>query len=89
MKNTASSAVVQAVCAVLRDALQLGERANDLDPSSALLGVIPELDSMAVVTVLTYLEEEFAITVDDDEVSADIFSTVGTLVDFVANKVHE
>ena len=34
---------------------------------------------MAVVTVLTMIEDEFGITVDDDEVSADVFETLGTL----------
>ena len=71
---------------ILRDALQLGERAERLSASSPLLGSIPELDSMAVVTVLTMIEEEFGITVGDDEVSADTFATVGSLAQFVAEK---
>ncbi len=54
---------------------------------SGLIGEISEFDSMAVVTVLTMIEEEFGIEVDDDEVSADIFETVGTLVEFVQSKV--
>jgi acyl carrier protein len=42
---------------------------------------------MAVVTVLTMLEEEFGITVDDDEISAEVFQTLGTLTAFVERKV--
>jgi acyl carrier protein len=72
--------------AVLRDALQLGERADRLTESSALLGGIPEFDSIAVVSVLTMIEEEFDIVVADDEMSADIFATLGTLAEFVARK---
>ena len=72
---------------ILRDTLQLGDRADQLTATSPLLGVIPEFDSMAVVTVLTMVEEEFGVAIDDDEVSADIFETVGTLADFVARKV--
>lgn len=71
---------------ILRDALQLGSRAENLTPSTQLLGGIPEFDSMAVVTVLTMIEEEFGITVADDEVSADSFETLGTLVAFVDAK---
>ncbi len=74
---------------ILRDALQLGEKADRLTLSSALLGSIPELDSMAVVTVLTLIEEEFGVTVADDEVSADAFATVGSLVEFVKEKTGE
>ena len=72
---------------VLRETLQLGDRADSLKESSQLLGGIPEFDSMAVVTVLTLIEEEFDIAIDDDEVSAEIFATVGTLADFVKSKV--
>jgi acyl carrier protein len=72
---------------VLRAALQLGARADRLTAASGLLGSIPEFDSMAVVTVLTMLEEEFGITVDDDEISAEVFQTLGTLTAFVERKV--
>jgi len=72
---------------ILRNTLQLGGRADQLKVDSPLLGAIPEFDSMAVVTVLTMVEEEFGIEIDDDEVSADIFETVGTLADFVSRKV--
>ena len=71
---------------ILGDSLQLGARADALSPASRLLGAIPEFDSMAVVTVLTMVEDEFGITVDDDEVSADVFETLGTLSAFVQGK---
>lgn len=71
---------------ILRDALQLGVRAESLTPSSRLLGGLPEFDSMAVVTVLTMIEDEFGITVNDDEMSADVFETLETLSTFVARK---
>lgn len=72
---------------ILRDALQLGERADAFTASTALLGSIPEFDSMAVVSVLTMLEEEFGFAVADDEISAATFETVGSLAAFVAEKV--
>lgn len=73
---------------ILRETLQLGDRADELTAASALLGAVPEFDSMAVVTVLTMVEEEFGIAIDDDEVSADIFETVGSLACFVDRKVN-
>jgi Phosphopantetheine attachment site. len=72
---------------ILRDTLQLGQRADSFTGSSRLLGAIPEFDSMAVVTVLTMIEDEFGITVDDDEISADVFETLGTLAAFIEAKV--
>jgi acyl carrier protein len=77
---------LEKVRAILRDTLQLGSRADALKRDSRLLGEIPEFDSMAVVSVLTMVEEEFDIAVADDEVSADVFETLGTLTDFIAAK---
>ncbi len=73
--------------AILRDSLSLGARADALTADSGLLGSVPEFDSMAVVTVVTMLEEEFDFSVDDDELSADVFATVGTLNSFVEAKL--
>lgn len=71
---------------ILRDTLQLGARAAALNEHSPLLGAIAEFDSMAVVNVITMLEDEFGITINDDEVSAEVFETFGSLSDFVARK---
>lgn len=74
------------VRAVLGTVLQLGDRANGLNRDSRLLGSLPELDSMAVVAVVTALEERFGVVFDDDEISADTFSTLGSLVELIENK---
>ncbi len=74
---------------LLKSTLQLGERADRLTEGSALLGAIPELDSMAVVTLITTMEEQYGIQVDDDEISADTFATVGTLSQFLASKLGQ
>ncbi|BCB26578.1 hypothetical protein SKTS_14640 [Sulfurimicrobium lacus] len=72
---------------LLARSLQLGQRADSLTAESSLLGALPELDSMAVVTILTALEEHFGFTVDDDEISAETFATLGSLVEFVDGKL--
>ena len=72
---------------LLGETLQLGARANALDAGSPLLGTLPELDSMAVVTLIAAIEERFGITVDDDEISAATFATLGSLTDFVSRKL--
>jgi acyl carrier protein len=73
---------------VLAQALQIGTRVDGLTAASPLLGALPELDSMAVVTVLTLLEEHFGFTVEDDEISADTFTTFGALTRFVEQKLN-
>ena len=73
---------------ILGDVLSLGERRMALHEDTALMGGMPEFDSMAVVNVLTALEDHFGISVDDDEISAAIFETVGTLAGFVEQKLN-
>ncbi len=77
---------LESIKRILDATLQLGDRASSLKCSTPLLGSIVEFDSMAVVTVLTAIEEHYGIIIEDDEISADVFETVGTLVDFIATK---
>ena len=78
---------VQNLREILGDVLQLGDRADSLTESSALFGSIPEFDSMAVVTVVAALEERFGIIVDDDDITAEVFESVGSLAQFVDDKL--
>jgi acyl carrier protein len=67
--------------------LQLGDRTQAFIPETLLLGSIPEFDSMAVVTLLHALEQQFGIQIEDDEISAETFETVGKVYEFVRDKV--
>ncbi len=78
---------IQDIRQLLRDVLQLGDRVNAFGPGTRLLGSIPEFDSMAVVGLIAMIEDRFGVSVDDDEISADSFETVGTLMDFVNAKL--
>ena len=79
--------VMQEVIQLLDEVLSLGGRAAEFQRDSALLGSVPELDSMAVVNLITTMEERFGIAIDDDEIDGDVFATVGSLVDFVRQKL--
>ncbi|UXH80156.1 acyl carrier protein [Roseateles amylovorans] len=72
---------------ILDDVLSLEGRAKAFTSDTALLGAIPELDSMAVVSLITALEEQFGIVMDDDEIDGSTFATVGALADFVDQKL--
>lgn len=80
--------VIDNVRMVVGDTLQLGARGQAMDASTPLLGAIPELDSMAVVNVITALEEHFGISVADDEIGAATFATLGSLSAFVEQKLE-
>src|SRR5512143_1896526 len=75
------------VISIVGRVLDLGRRGHALAPGTALLGSMPELDSMAVAAVITSLEEHFGFIIDDDEIDGAAFATVGTLVDFVKAKL--
>ena len=76
------------VLAVLDDVLSLHGRTATFDANTPLLGALPELDSVAVVSVITMLEERFGLVVDDDELDGQVFETVGALVAFVDGKLQ-
>lgn len=79
--------VTQEVLRVLDEVLSLNGRSGAFTRETPLLGAIPELDSMAVVTLITTLEEQFGLVVDDDDIDGSTFATVGSLVDFVGGKL--
>jgi len=74
---------------LLEKTLELGERSKELVPQSRLLGELPELDSMAVAQLLTAMESKFNIRIDDSQISADDFETLGSLVDFVKEHIQQ
>jgi acyl carrier protein len=80
-------ACIHDVITLIGETLQIKDQAQAFDADTPLLGHIPELDSMAVVTLITSMEEQFDIMIDDDEISADTFATVGTLAAFVDEKL--
>ena len=82
-----SGVVAETVRATLVDILGLDEaRVAAFDEQTALVGALPELESMAVATLLTELEDRLGITIDDDEVDVEMFESFGALVRFARDK---
>lgn len=74
------------VIAILDDVLSLHGDTAAFDRDTPLLGAIPALDSMAVVSIITTLEDRFGWTIYDDEIDGSTFATLGSLVEFVRQK---
>ncbi|MCW7555001.1 phosphopantetheine-binding protein [Endozoicomonas gorgoniicola] len=72
---------IEELNALLETVLEINT--SHFDESTELLGALPEFDSMAVVGVITALEESFGIDVADDDIDATIFETVGSLLNYV------
>ncbi len=64
-------------------------RAAALAADSGLFGALPELDSMAVASLLTEIEDRFDIMIDDDDVDGDMLGTYGDLLAFITRKRGE
>ena len=64
---------------ILDNVLGLGERKNLLTADFALIGNIPEFDSIAVVSLITALEEHYGIAIEDDEISTETIEMLGSL----------
>ena len=79
--------VEQEIIRLLDEVLSLGGRCSTFTLETPLLGAIPELDSMAVVSLITGLENHFGLVVDDDDMDGSTFATVGSLVDYVSSKL--
>jgi acyl carrier protein len=77
---------IDIVRSTLGQVLQLGGRQDSLLPDSPLLGAVPELDSMAVVSLIAALEDQFGIMIDDDEIDGATFATLGSLSAFCEQK---
>lgn len=63
----------------------------DVDPAEisddeTLFGGSMELDSMATLEIVAAIEEAFGITVEDDELTAELFDSVETLAEYVVGK---
>jgi len=76
-----------AVKALVVKTIGVEDRADSLTPETPLLDSIPEFDSMAVLQVILAIEEHFGMTIDTEDVTGEVFETLGTLADFVAEKL--
>ncbi len=73
---------------LLRDVLGISqERVDAFDADTPLFGALPELDSMAVASLLTEMEDRLGILIEDDDIDGETFESFGTLVAFAQAKV--
>jgi acyl carrier protein len=80
--------VLEEVRSILLNTLNLNKDKVTLAESTFLLGNIPELDSMAVISVISAIEEHFDIKIEDDEINAETFETVASLIALINKKMH-
>jgi acyl carrier protein len=57
----------------------LGGEPGRYAPDTELFGSLPELDSLALVELITAIEERFGFELDEDDITAEVFGTVESL----------
>ncbi|WP_341713111.1 acyl carrier protein [Erythrobacter sp.] len=88
--TTHAAAIDLKLRAILRDVLGLDDaQVAGFNSGTGLFGHLPELDSMAVAGLLTELEDQLDITIDDDEVDGEMLETYGGLLAFAQAKSAE
>ena len=45
------------------------------------------LDSIAIVDLIVTIEKDFSISIEDDELNADLFKNLSTLAEFIQAKI--
>lgn len=84
------SVIDQHLRAILRDVLALdAAQVEDFDSDTGLFGHLPELDSMAVASLFTEMEDRLDIIIEDDDVDGEMLETYGGLLAFAEAKVVE
>lgn len=69
---------------VLAINLQLEE--DQLSADTEIVGNFPQFNSLTIVSVVGSIEDELDCVIDDEEITTDIFATVGDLAAFIASK---
>jgi len=78
---------LEGVVEVLTRTLGIEDRAGSITRDTGLFGELAELDSLGVVELAAALEDRFDIVIDDDDFTGEVFESVGTLTDFVDERL--
>lgn len=71
---------------ILASSLQVDR--SQLTSETEVAGNFPEFNSLTIVNIIVAIEEELDCTIEDDEISTEIFETVGALAAFIDTKAE-
>ncbi len=82
--------LIEALKQKLVDVLNLQEvQANDIDPDEQLVGGRMGIDSIDVLELVIMLEKDYGVTIDNKEVGAQVFASLRTMAQFIADNSAE
>lgn len=83
------TAVLEKVMDIISTQLDVKIRRDAIQPSSILMEEGLGLDSIAIIELVTLVEEQFSIKFQEQDLSLDTFRTVSSLATFVEQRVSE
>ena len=85
MIETSTFAVVRAT---VIETLELHDREATITEETLLFGSMPELDSLALVELITALEDRFGFEMDEANITAEVFESVGSLATHIDSQLE-
>ena len=90
MSDTIAGDIEKRIRQVLVSALEIKpETLTGSGPDMPLLGRGIGLDSMEALALVVGLEREFDMAIDDEDLTVDLFKTIGTLAEYLRQKIRE
>lgn len=77
------TATLDTLVEVLTEVLGTDHSAGEFTAATPLFGSLPELDSLALVELICAMEERFVFEMDEDDITAEVFESVGSLSAYV------
>ncbi|MEU0269720.1 phosphopantetheine-binding protein [Nocardioides sp. NPDC006303] len=82
-----TEATLDRVGEAITEVIGTDHSAGTLSADTLLFGSLPELDSLALVELITVLEDRFGFEMDEDDINAEVFESVGSLAEYVRAQI--
>ena len=77
------SATLDALVEVLNEVLGTDHGGGPFTEETLLFGSLPELDSLALVELISAMEDRFGFEMDEEDITAEVYESVGSLSAYV------
>lgn len=87
MTTAAPTSMLERVHGIVLSALGLDPGRLPLAEDTRLLGQLPEMDSMAILAIVTAIESDTGVRIEDAAISAADFASLGSLSEFYNRQI--
>ncbi len=82
-----SDTIVNQLKDIIANKLDVNLAYNEIDENVSLFEDGLGLDSIAIVDLIVSIENDFSLSIEDEELNADLFKNLKILSEFVRNKL--